>query len=75
MDLTEILGMELDVALKRLQSNGANTEIKYTLPLHPSRVRHAARVVRVNTVNRNVTLTVTYETSRKGVQMHGIHNY
>jgi len=66
MDLDEILGMELDIALEHLQSIGVDFDIQYTLPLLPPRERHAARVVRVNTVNQNVVLTVTYETSRKG---------
>jgi hypothetical protein len=66
MDINEILGMELDIALKHLQTVGANVDVQYTLPLLPPHERHTARVVRVNTVNETVMLTVTYETSRKG---------
>lgn len=66
MDVHKLLGMELDLVLDSLRPTGANIDIQYTLPLRNPIDRHTARVVRVNTVNETILLTVAYETSRKG---------
>lgn len=75
MNLDDILGMELDIVVEHLKPSGIVLKVQYTTPPHSNINRYTARVVRVNTVDKKVILTVTYETSRKGGVEYGIPNH